>query len=188
MGGDSIDYTDRLHPSIQELACKTIQSIPGLFYGGIDFLIKNPEQSIDEQNLVVIEINQTPGLLLHPFVAFGAPINVSAKVMAAVQKELTGIMPNPAEHESHYRVGWDPLQVQFQIDGEVTGVGYRKWLRQCMLNLGLHGQAWNTRNGSVVGYVQGPSWRIGRLLVLCMRGPEGAKPSRIVSQALQETL
>jgi glutamate--cysteine ligase len=64
-GGDSIDYTDRAHPSVHEIAVRAIAAIPGLAMGGVDIITKNITQEQDEKSYVIIEINDSPGIFMH---------------------------------------------------------------------------------------------------------------------------
>ena len=62
LGGDTVDVTDKVHPSVKEIALKVIQSIPDLAIAGIDFMTKDiyKKQGIDDYR--VIEVNASPSL------------------------------------------------------------------------------------------------------------------------------
>lgn len=60
-GGDSIDYTDAVHPDYHEIALKTIQSIPGLHYAGLDIIAKDITEAPTKDNYVVTEVEFSPG-------------------------------------------------------------------------------------------------------------------------------
>lgn len=64
-GGDAIDYTDKVHKSVREIALKAINAIPGLFFVGIDFMTKDITVRQDENSYVIIEINNSPGFDIH---------------------------------------------------------------------------------------------------------------------------
>lgn len=69
-GGDSIDMTDVVHPTVKSLAIKAMNAIPGLPYGGVDFMTTNVEVEQKADSYIIIEINASPGLFMHdkPFV------------------------------------------------------------------------------------------------------------------------
>ncbi len=64
-GGEAIDYTDKVHQSVKDIALKTINAIPGLELAGIDFMSTDVTAQQTEDNYVVIETNTSPGLGMH---------------------------------------------------------------------------------------------------------------------------
>lgn len=81
-GGDSIDVTDEVHPGIKEIAVKAIKSIPGLGYGGIDFLTNKPiSEKPDKDSYIVIEINDSPMLSMHHFPYKGKSRNAAGAII-----------------------------------------------------------------------------------------------------------
>jgi len=66
-GGDSIDVTDKIHPSVGELAIKAVNAVPGLDFAGVDFMTKNIEAEQNSDSYRIIEINSSPGFSIHEF-------------------------------------------------------------------------------------------------------------------------
>ncbi|MFZ5438000.1 MAG: hypothetical protein ACOZAK_03025 [Patescibacteria group bacterium] len=66
-GGDAIDYTDKVHQSVKEIALKTISTIPGLSFTGIDFMTKDITKPQTRDSYVIIEINDSPGFDIHDY-------------------------------------------------------------------------------------------------------------------------
>lgn len=64
-GGDAIDFTDKVHPSVKEISLKAINSIPGLSFAGIDFMSKDITKKQTKDSYVIIEINDSPGFDIH---------------------------------------------------------------------------------------------------------------------------
>ncbi len=64
-GGDSIDVTDTVHENLHTLAPRIIQSIPGLPFGGIDFMIDDITSDPYCNPYAVIEINSSPMISMH---------------------------------------------------------------------------------------------------------------------------
>lgn len=60
------------------------------------------------------------------------------------------------------------------VHGRVQGVGFRYFVVNKALSLGLHGYARNTDGGSVEVLAQGPRLTLERLLTLLWRGPSAA--------------
>jgi D-alanine-D-alanine ligase-like ATP-grasp enzyme len=66
-GGDSIDMTDLVHPSVKEIAVKAITAIPGLGFAGVDFMSTDITALQTSQTYIIVEINSSPGLCIHEF-------------------------------------------------------------------------------------------------------------------------
>ena len=65
------------------------------------------------------------------------------------------------------------------VDGWVQGVGYRYFVVNNALALGLRGYARNLRDGSVEVLAQGTRANLERLLALLQRGPSAAEVKEI---------
>lgn len=72
-GGDSIDVTDEVHPSVKEIALKAINAIPGMYFAGIDFMTENIKEPQGEGTHAVIEVNSSPGFCIQVFPYLGKP-------------------------------------------------------------------------------------------------------------------
>ncbi len=66
-GGDSIDMTDRVHPSVKEIAVQAVRAIPGLHFAGVDFMSQDITQPQTPDTYIIVEINSSPGLCIHEF-------------------------------------------------------------------------------------------------------------------------
>lgn len=71
-GGDSIDYTDIVHPSVNELCLRAVRAIPGLALGGVDFMSKDITAEQTPDMYAILEINNSPGIDIHDFPYEGA--------------------------------------------------------------------------------------------------------------------
>lgn len=60
-GGEGIDFTDTVHPMYKELAVKAVQSVPGLYYAGVDMILDDITEEPNGQNHVVTEVEFSPG-------------------------------------------------------------------------------------------------------------------------------
>lgn len=90
-GGDSIECTDIIDPSVEQIALKIIQSIPGIFYAGIDLLTKDITKKQSSDKYAILEVNWNPGLALHQFPHFGKPRNVAKEIIDIAFPETIGI-------------------------------------------------------------------------------------------------
>ncbi len=79
-GGDSIDYTNKIHPSYKRIAEKAAKAASAKLCG-VDIIIKNIRKAATKDNYSIIEINFNPSLHIHGFVVKGEKIHVAAKVL-----------------------------------------------------------------------------------------------------------
>ncbi len=66
-GGDSIDMTDLVHPSVKEIAVQAVNAIPGLGFAGVDFMSTDITTAQTPDTYIIVEINSSPGLCIHEF-------------------------------------------------------------------------------------------------------------------------
>lgn len=86
-GGDSVECSEIAHPSVFEIALKAVNSIPGLSYGGVDFMTLDitKEQKVGQYS--IIEINSQPGLALHQDPAKGKAVDIAKEIIDLVFPE-----------------------------------------------------------------------------------------------------
>jgi cyanophycin synthetase len=70
-GGDSIDVTDEVDPSLKKLAINAVRAIPGLTYAGVDMIAEDHRRPLHGQTACILEINEYPGLAVHYFPSQG---------------------------------------------------------------------------------------------------------------------
>lgn len=66
-GGDAIDYTDLVDPSVNQIALKAMRALPGLSFAGIDMLSTDITKPQTKHSYVIIEINDSPGFDIHDY-------------------------------------------------------------------------------------------------------------------------
>lgn len=89
-GGDSIDVTDHMHPEVKRLAVEAILSVPGLAYGGVDFLTnKDISEKPSSDSYVIIEINDSPMISMHHFPYEGQPRDAAGAIVDIMFPETT---------------------------------------------------------------------------------------------------
>ena len=69
-GGQAIDVTDLVHPSIKTMAITAAKAI-GLDIAGVDFLCKDISAPLDRNHSAVVEVNAAPGIRMHQFPSKG---------------------------------------------------------------------------------------------------------------------
>lgn len=79
-GGDSIDYTDKVHEDYNTLAIEAAK-IAGAKICGVDLIIKDPRQTPHRDNYGIIELNFNPALHMHAFPYEGINRHPEKKVL-----------------------------------------------------------------------------------------------------------
>lgn len=64
-GGDSIDYTDVMHPGFRELVIQVVKTIPGMEYAGVDIIAPSITVEPTPDNHVVSEVEYSPAPITH---------------------------------------------------------------------------------------------------------------------------
>jgi acylphosphatase len=72
------------------------------------------------------------------------------------------------------------------ITGRVQGVGYRAWVANRAVALGLAGWVRNRRDGSVEAVFKGKEDDVVRMLDECWRGPRSAVVAGVVATAVAD--
>jgi len=88
-GGDSIDFTDEIHPSVKKIAIKTINAIPGLEFAGLDFMCKDITKQQTKDSYIVVEINNSPGIFMHDLPFKGKNRHASREFLKLIFPELS---------------------------------------------------------------------------------------------------
>lgn len=79
-GGDTIDYTDEMHPGYKEIAIKAAKALNAKICG-IDIILKDYKEAPTEDNYCIIELNFNPALHMHDFPFEGKNRRVEEKVL-----------------------------------------------------------------------------------------------------------
>lgn len=79
-GGDSIDFTDKVHPSYKEVALKSAKAVKALICG-VDMVIDNIEEEAKEKNHGIIELNFNPAIHIHCFPYKGENRKAGEKIL-----------------------------------------------------------------------------------------------------------
>lgn len=85
-GGNAIDVTDKVHPSIKEQAIRAAQML-GIDICGVDLVCKDITKPLKDYNGFFIEMNLAPGLRMHIAPSFGEPRDVGKSIIEYMFKE-----------------------------------------------------------------------------------------------------
>lgn len=79
-GGDSVDETDRVHPSVRTVA-ERAAAVVGIDVCGVDFITTDIRRPWQETGGTICEVNTRPGLVIHSCVSEGVRRDVAADVL-----------------------------------------------------------------------------------------------------------
>ena len=82
-GGDSIDFTDQMHPSYNALAAQAAQAM-GAQITGVDMMITDISQPANNSNYAIIEMNFNPAIHIHCYPYQGANRKLNFKLIEAL--------------------------------------------------------------------------------------------------------
>lgn len=82
-GGDAIEMTDSVHPSVREIALRALKAIPGMAYAGIDFMTPDITQDVSN-TYAILELNNMPGITSFHYPYIGKPQNVAGALINLV--------------------------------------------------------------------------------------------------------
>ena len=92
-GNVTTDVTDKVHPEVAAMATLAARVV-GLDIAGIDLVASDITRPLHEQGGAIIEVNASPGLLMHLKPEHGEPRNVGAAIVGQLFKEgETGRIP-----------------------------------------------------------------------------------------------
>ena len=72
--------------------------------------------------------------------------------------------------------------VRIRIEGRVQGVGFRYWVMEQALALGLDGWVRNRYDGAVEAVFSGPAEAVAEMVRRCHEGPAFARVARVHEQ------
>ncbi len=85
-GADTILYDlTRIHPSYLEIVERACQSVPGLYFSGVDIVIADIYAAATEDNYWILELNDTPGIAPFYFPWEGDVVDVAGRLVELLQ-------------------------------------------------------------------------------------------------------
>ncbi|WP_421919255.1 bifunctional glutamate--cysteine ligase GshA/glutathione synthetase GshB [Marinifilum sp.] len=82
-GGDSIDFTDDIHPSYKEIAIKSAKAL-GVRITGLDMMIEDITKPAHKDNYAIIEMNFNPAIHIHCYPYEGKNRKLNEKILDAL--------------------------------------------------------------------------------------------------------
>ncbi|PXY02641.1 bifunctional glutamate--cysteine ligase GshA/glutathione synthetase GshB [Marinifilum breve] len=82
-GGDSIDFTDDIHPSYKDIAAKSAAAL-GVRITGLDMMIEDITKPAAKDNYAIIEMNFNPAIHIHCYPYQGENRKLNEKILDAL--------------------------------------------------------------------------------------------------------
>lgn len=80
-GGDAVDVTDEVHPSVAEIAMRVAQTIPGMTLVGLDYITTNIQNDQQQEQHAIIEVNRSPEYAMHDLPMYGKKRGVGRTIL-----------------------------------------------------------------------------------------------------------
>ncbi|OCA85666.1 cyanophycin synthetase [Bacillus sp. FJAT-27225] len=84
-GGQAIDVTDEVHPTIRRMAIAAAKAI-GLDVAGIDVISPDIKKKLGRNETTIVEVNAAPGIRMHHYPSKGTPRNVGKAIVDYLYK------------------------------------------------------------------------------------------------------
>lgn len=84
LGGDSVDVTDKIHPTVKEIALNVVNAIPGLKYGGLDYITEDIMADQATVSHAIIEMNGAPEIDANHYPLLGKPRDCAGAILDMV--------------------------------------------------------------------------------------------------------
>lgn len=85
-GGQAIDVTDEVHPTIKDIAVTAAKAI-GLDVAGVDLICEDISQPFHQDETAVIEVNAAPGIRMHHYPSEGKSRDVGKEIVRYLFKD-----------------------------------------------------------------------------------------------------
>lgn len=145
MGGEPAQVLPDVHPSILEASVSAVQALPGLGFGGVDFLVPDISQPLSQQRAGICEVNSLPAIDSHEYPLYGAPMPV-ARDMVVGSAERSGLQLG------EYR---DSVQLKVTLDVPKASWRYRVFLRAKARRMRLRCRIRRAGQGRLTAELQG---------------------------------
>lgn len=169
-GGDSLDVLDELHPSITEKAVRATRAVPGMEYCGVDFLLEDHTQPLEEQGGAICELNVMAALPVGEYPAYGESRPLAERFIKECAHAYDLVLRS---ERAKY------LQLELSIRGGVSGVGYRRWFARRARSFGLRGWIFQRNERELRARICGPTAPVTALVTAAILGPPKAAPESV---------
>lgn len=79
-GGQAIDVTDQIHPTLKEVAITAAKAM-GLDVAGVDMICRNISEPFHPDKVAIVEVNAAPGIRMHHYPSEGEARDVGGAIV-----------------------------------------------------------------------------------------------------------
>lgn len=155
----SRDVSEQVHEDFARIAVQAVEALFNPFIAGVDIIARDISEPASGQSWLVNDVVCNPALGWHHFPAYGKGRDVASALLLALFPQLDTDKVQL-------------LHLKINVNGNVQGVGYRKWIQKACHQKGILGQVKNTSNGTVEIRAQGTHVALSSLLSQCSVGPD----------------
>ena len=197
-GGETVDITDYASSDVLRVAVKAAKTL-GLAHGSVDMIVKH-DSEVQADDIVVLELNSPAVIGGHVFPLLGKGRDIPKAIIDYYYPDSCGkglnnycfyynsdSVMSKLKKKGVASVEIDPppsvnikMKKKLIVEGHVQGVGYRKWIKEKAVELGLYGYVKNLKNGNVeVVVFSRDKAKINHFEKLSRDGPLRAKVERV---------
>src|SRR5699024_8603763 len=81
MGGEPAQVLHQMHPSILQASVRAVQAVPGLGFGGVDFLVPDISRPLSDQRAAICEVSSLPAVDSHEYPLYGEAVPVAREMV-----------------------------------------------------------------------------------------------------------
>ncbi|WP_084710077.1 acylphosphatase [Nesterenkonia alba] len=174
-GGEHTQVMDKIHPSFMEASVRAVRAIPGMTFGGVDFLIEDPGRPLDDQRAAICEVNSVPGADTHEYPLAGEPRPVTKELLTrSAAKEGVQLGEEVSE-----------VAVDVQIRGRFKDDAFLSALSERAEKLGVTGTTAMMSRTLVRGVWCGTPHMVSVLISSAQQGGDGARVRSIRAEQVE---
>lgn len=166
LGGDSIDVTDEFLQRDKNVAIKAAQALPGMPHCGVDILVDSNRGAG-----YVLEVNPRPNIGGHLFPMEGMARDIPKAIIDYYFSETITENINNRNHKYYFNLKdivktikegivsevtvpsipkGNIVKNRIIVSGDVSGVGYKQWIKRKALGMRVDGYVNSLKNGNVL--------------------------------------
>lgn len=154
---ETFNITSHVHPKLKKLATAAANIVLGVDIVGVDITSKDHFKDPDKVGYEIVNLKVKPSIKEFHYPTYGDPLNV-AKIIAnygvnwAFRKRQLDelILPfEEAEIMPEKILNHEIYSARFIVSGKVQDIGFKKWVKNRALELGIDGYCKNRWDGKV---------------------------------------
>lgn len=169
LGGEPAQVLKEVHPTILEASVRAVQALPGLGFGGVDFLVPDIRRPLTDQRAAICEINSLPAVDSHEYPLYGEAVSVMREMVV-----------KSAEHSGLSLEGYsDQVSLNVKLDAPRFSARYQFWLWNKARKMGLRCGVRRDGKRRLAAHIRGDVHYIAVWLALARHHRRQASPRAV---------